>query len=182
MVIKDFGDGFVLKEIDQKELKAIQDKHFEKAFSNRANPSQNWPISTDHQEKIKSRNHEVWNLKVGLYHNDEAIGWHYGFAFNPETYYMQNSAVINEYQGKGLYSKMLKEVIRHLGENGFQVITSLHHPNNPGVIIPKLKNGFVISGMVVHERFRTLIEMKYYFDPARRRSFDQQIGLDISAE
>lgn len=177
MLYKDLGNGYFLREITIEELKEIQKNHHEKVFSNRAGSNYIENLSNEEKEKIKSRSMNRWQFRVALFHNDEPVGWHYGYAAEPDVYYMQNSAVLESHRNKGLYSKMLASVLEHLKENAFQVVTSLHHPNNAAVIIPKLKLGFVICTMLVHERFRTLIEMKYFFDPERKKHFDEQLGL-----
>ena len=177
MLTIELGNGYFLKEISAAELKNILKNHHEKLFSNRADSKYVENLSSDEKEKVKSRAVIRWQLRVALFHNDEPVGWHYGYAAEPDVYYMQNSAVLDSHRNKGLYSKMLASVLEYLKENAFQVVTSLHHPNNPSVIIPKLKLGFVISSMLIHERFRALIEMKYFFDPERKKYFDEQLGL-----
>ncbi len=174
----DLGDGYSLDIIDAAELSRIQNEHFKNVFVGRSNSPLKWKIPEAAQAKINSRQKEIWALRLGVYFEGSAVGWHHGFATDVETYYMQNSAIIKEHRGNSLYSRMLKEIIPILEREGFQVITSLHHPNNFNVLIPKLKNGFVISAMQVHERFRFLVELKYFFDPERRKSFDMQIGFE----
>jgi ribosomal protein S18 acetylase RimI-like enzyme len=96
-----------------------------------------------------------------------------------ETYYMKNSAVIAEYRNKGVYSKMLDFVIKELQREGFQVVTSIHHGNNPAVLIPKLKKGFVISGTEFHEKFRFLVELKLFFNEERKKAYGKSMGLEL---
>lgn len=181
MFIKNLGGAFVLKEISREDLWKIQDQHYEKMFANRHTNKPTWVISEEDQKKMQQRHREQqrWEIRFGLYHGDEAIGWHSGYSIDPETFYMQNSAVIESYQKQGLYGKMLGAVLEKLKDEGFQVVTSLHHPNNPGVVIPKLKQGFVITATQFHERFRFLIEMKYFFNEDRRRAYSKEIGLEI---
>ncbi len=177
MISKDLGNGYSLREISFEELKEIQKIHHEKIFSNRAESKYTENLSADEKEKIKSRAVSRWQLRVALFYKDQPVGWHYGYAAEGDVYYMQNSAVLESHRNKGLYSKMLSAVLDHLKENAFQVVISLHHPNNAAVIIPKLKLGFVICTMLIHERYRALIEMKYFFDPERKMAFDEQLGL-----
>lgn len=107
------------------------------------------------------------------------VGWHFGQATDPETYYMQNSAVLEPFRNQGLYKLLLNHVMQKTKDEGFQVLTSTHHPNNASVLIPKLKAGFVISGMQLHERFRFLIELKYFFNEERRKAYSKNIGLEL---
>ncbi|WP_413288880.1 GNAT family N-acetyltransferase [Bdellovibrio sp. HCB337] len=183
MFTKDLGNGFYIKEIEREELWSIQDAHYDRIFANRASAKPTWVVSEDHQKKIQERNNEQkrWQLRLGLFHKDEAvgIGWHTGYAVDPETYYMQNSVVIEAYQKQGLYSEMLTVLLERLQQEGFQVVTSTHHPNNAGILIPKLKQGFIITSTQFHERFRFLVEMKYFFNENRRKAYAQAIGLDL---
>lgn len=112
-----------------------------------------------------------------LYKNDALIGWHCGSAIDSETYYMKNSAILPAERGQNLYFLVLSVLVSILKDKGYQIVTSLHHPNNQAILIPKLRFGFVISGMQLHERFRFLVEMKYHIDADRRNNYNQLIGL-----
>ncbi|RYZ79668.1 MAG: hypothetical protein EOP04_27320, partial [Proteobacteria bacterium] len=165
MKIYNIAGGYSIKEIDAIEMRRILDLHFNKCFANRANAEIKKPSDAS-IEKIKERGAKLhrWELRLGVYHEDKIVGWHFGYATDAETYYMQNSAVLTEFGNKGVYSRLLKIILSHVADEGFQVVTSLHHANNAAVIIPKLKTGFIISGTQFHERFRHLIEMKYFVD------------------
>ncbi|MFM6928174.1 MAG: GNAT family N-acetyltransferase, partial [Bdellovibrio sp.] len=158
------------KTISEEELARIQNLHFEKAFNNRIAMVRH-EVSAEHKTLISERQkqHQPWHLIVGAYNGEEAIGWHVGYATDSETYYMKNSAVIAEYRNQGVYSKMLDFVLLELQREGFQVVASIHHGNNPTVLIPKLKKGFVISGTQFHEKFRFLVELKLFFSEERKK-------------
>lgn len=178
MFIKDLGNGFSIKEVSPMELDVFLAQHFEPLFSNRiSNPI---PKSNPPHEKLAARR-EAWprfDLRLGVFYQDQMIGWHYGHASDAETYYMQNSAVLPSYRNQGLYGKLLAAVLEKAQEEGFQVVTSLHHPNNAAVLIPKLKAGFIITSMHFHERFRSLIELRYIFNQERREHFCRSLGLE----
>jgi len=181
MFSKQLSNNCFIREASTEELNACLDKHFEKVYANRASSMPEFAVDPKSLEKIKLRKDadRRYRLKLLIFHENEAIGWHYGYSTDSETYYMQNSAVIAEHRNKGLYGNLLSAVLEKTGEDGFQVVTSIHHPNNPAVLIPKLKNGFVISGMYIHERFKSVIELKYFFSADRRKNYNQTIGLDI---
>lgn len=92
---------------------------------------------------------------------------------------MQNSAVLEGFRGQGLYAALLEAVLDKLGQEGFQVVTSTHHPNNAAVLIPKIKKDFVITAMHFHERFRSLVELKYIYNQDRRKLFHRNLGLEF---
>ncbi|MGE5086190.1 MAG: GNAT family N-acetyltransferase, partial [Bacillota bacterium] len=168
------------KVIDSDELARIQNLHFEKAFANRIAMTHH-DLSNEDKALISERRkqHQPWSLIVGAYSGSEAIGWHVGYATDPETYYMKNSAVVAEYRNQGVYSKMLDFVLDEIKRAGFQVATSIHHGNNPSVLIPKLKKGFVISGTQFHEKFRFLVELKLFFSEERKKAYGKSMGLEL---
>ncbi|HEX7673040.1 MAG TPA: GNAT family N-acetyltransferase [Bdellovibrio sp.] len=172
------GDGFILKEVSLDELGQVLDVHYARSFSNRANALANASLRPP-SEKLKERRKgmNTYFLRMVLYKNSEVVGWHFGNSSDAETYYMKNSVVLKNFRQQGLYSRMLTAVLEILQQEGFEVVTSLHHPNNPAILIPKLKAGFVITGTQIHERFRFLIELRYYFDPNRRAVLNENIGL-----
>lgn len=183
MYSKELKNGFVIKEVSQEELWSALDEHFEQAFSNRTDAKPTWQIDDASKEKIKERQQSMvrYHLRLLVYSADnEVVGWHFGYSTDAETYYMQNSAVLLKYRNQGVYAEILTAALEVLGSQGFQVVTSTHHPNNAAVLIPKLKKGFVISSMLLHERFRLLVELKYFFSSERRKAFDKQMGLELN--
>ncbi|WP_374032440.1 GNAT family N-acetyltransferase [Bdellovibrio bacteriovorus] len=181
MYSKDLGSGFTVKEVSAVELNACLDEHFASVYSNR-HEAEAVPFDDPQaQAKIDERRKQEqrYRLRLAVFFEGSIVGWHYGHATDAETYYMQNSAVLPSFRGKGLYAKLLTCTLQKLQEEGFQVVTSIHHPNNPSVLIPKLKAGFIVTGMQFHERFRSLIELKYIYNPERRKLFCRSLGLDI---
>lgn len=168
------SEELVLKEVDNQEVQELMKIHFKDLFSNRLSlPRQtDLPIPQERTTHFAKFKKSFLLLKNGI-----PVGWHIGHAQDEMTYYMQNSAIIKSEQGQNLYGQMLKGVMEILKDEGYQVLRSLHHPNNPAVLIPKLKLGFVISGTQFSENFRGLIEMKYFFNEGMRKSFDQSVGL-----
>jgi ribosomal protein S18 acetylase RimI-like enzyme len=163
------------REIDEQELERIHKPHFNRVFANRTAHF----FERAEPDKLKQRRHSypLWQLRIGLYQGDAVVGWHFGFAPTPDTYYMQNSVVLEEYRNQKIYSALLDFVLKRVEQEDFQVITSLHHPNNAAVLIPKLKRGFVIASMQCHERFGNMIEMKYFFNESQRKAFGKSAGL-----
>lgn len=168
------------KLISAEELNRIQSLHFKSVFANRAlEPGA--IISSEDQKLISERRKKYapWELFVGVYDGEEAIGWHVGYAVDAEKFNMKNSAVLYQYRNKGIYSRLLEFVLTELKREGFQVVESIHHGNNAAVLIPKLKRGFVISGTHFHEKFRFMIELKYFFDPERKKAYGKSMGLEL---
>lgn len=174
--------GYELASIDPKEFWPVVEAKYKKAFVDRRMIDIESMLSETEKVAIKTnRKTYTWNTSLAflLKKGDEIIGWHIGDIKEADVFYMRNSAIVAEHRGQKLYEKMLLEILEVLKSKGFQVVTSTHHSNNPQVIIPKLRNGFVISGSEMHERFGFLIHMKYFFNEKRRKSYDAQIGLEI---
>ncbi|MNL14415.1 hypothetical protein D3C87_1353520 [compost metagenome] len=174
-------EGLQIKEVTPEEMNAVLDLHFAKVYANRSDELQVFTPSDEALAKIKERksNNNRYMLRLVAYKNNEPVGWHYGYATDAEVYYMQNSAVIETARNQGIYGALLDAVIEKLGLEGFQVITSTHHTNNAPILIPKLKKGFIISGVTFHERFRFLLEMRYFFNTERRQAYNKKLGLDL---
>ncbi|UXR65023.1 hypothetical protein EZJ49_02010 [Bdellovibrio bacteriovorus] len=181
MFRKDIGDGFSVREVSASEMRVCLAENFESIFSNRLEVAAVESHGGQGLERLSARrqSEQRFSLRLGVFLLDRMVGWHFGHATDAETYYMQNSAVLPEFRGKGLYHKLLLCVLEKVKDEQFQVVSSMHHPNNPGVLIPKLKAGFVITGTHFHERFRSLVELRYIFDLERRKNFNRSLGLDI---
>lgn len=119
-----------------------------------------------------------YRLKLGIFLNDVFCGWSFGDQSTGESYYMRNSAVLNDHRNKGLYSELLKANIEILTAKGFQVIYSSHIATNNAIIIPKLKAGFLITGLEIEERFGTRVKLSYYTSPLRKKVIDFRVGMN----
>ncbi|MEK2644013.1 GNAT family N-acetyltransferase [Bdellovibrio sp. BCCA] len=181
MLPKELENGFVIREVTQQELSTILRLNFDRIFKNRSNELFSSSIPDDINLKIKERANKDnrFRLRLVLFQGQEVVGWHFGYAVDAETYYMQNSAILESFRGQGLYGRLLETVLERISEEGFQVVTSSHHPNNAAVLIPKLKAGFIINSVQFHEKFRFLVDLKYFFCPNRRKAFGKNIGLDL---
>lgn len=117
-----------------------------------------------------------YSLRLCIFHGDKFVGWHTGNQESADTYYMRNSAVLPEHRGRGLYSALLAEVMSRLSEKGFQRIYSRHTATNNAVLIPKLKAGFVITGLELSDNFGTLVHLTYMTNALRRKMLDFRCG------
>lgn len=115
-------------------------------------------------------------LSYGVFLGDDLVGWHIGEQQSGGEFYMRNSAIIPQHQRKGLYSAMLQVVIKDLLALGFQVISSRHNTTNNAVIIPKLKQGFVITALETTDIFGTLVHLKYFANERRKKTLDFRVG------
>lgn len=110
-------------------------------------------------------------------HDDKIIGWSFGFQKSRDDFYMVNSAIFPEYRLKGIYTELMKRSVKYISELGFQHIYSRHKMSNNSIIIPKLKFGFVISGIEVNDMFGPMVILSYYTNPMRKELLEIRMGM-----
>ena len=180
MFEKVLNDGYLIREVSLEEYRSLVGPHFKRVFANRVQDSLPLEIDEDSKKKISERNNvQRFELRLAVFKGDELVGWHFGCEQSSEVYYMQNSAILEDYRNKKLYAQLLDTVLERVQVEGFQVVTSAHHPNNAAVLIPKLKRGFCISGMQYNEQFRFLVELKYFYNLERRKNYFKNLGLEL---
>ncbi len=114
---------------------------------------------------------------LGAFDQDDTfVGWSWGFQESSTSFYMANSAVLESHRRKGVYSSLLRTMIKTAISEGFQVITSRHNATNNAVLIPKLKENFIISKMELDDVFGVLIHLHYYANAIRRKMMDYRSG------
>lgn len=102
------------------------------------------------QEKLKIKELSTsygtpYKLRIYILNGDEKIGWFIGEQKDSQTFYMINTAIFKQHQNKGIYKSLLPKVLDILKEKGFQKVYSRHSATNNQIIIPKLKQGFMIT-------------------------------------
>lgn len=107
---------------------------------------------------------------------EEIVGWTFGKETEPGTFYMINSAVVNQHRRKGVYSALLSFLLSHLEKNNYQQVFSRHVVTNNAVLIPKLKKNFVITGLEIDERFGLLARLSYFFNPVQLEAIKVRSG------
>jgi GNAT superfamily N-acetyltransferase len=172
-------DGIEMRSISREEFQPLFDRYRPLVFANK--PSVNTRLIYSDAEKASSEELNSLmgspvSLNLGVFHGDTFIGWHCGDQRSREEFYMQNTGIFPEYQGRGIYTAMLKHIPEALAKIGFQVISSKHNATNNRVIIPKLKAGFIISGLEISDRFGTLVRLEYFTNPKRRALMDFRSG------
>jgi hypothetical protein len=119
---------------------------------------------------------ERYRLGFGIFQGEVFVGWHLGQQTLAGTFEMARTGIVREHQNRGLYTALLPIILAQLKNDGFQVVFSRHNLTNNAVIIPKLKAGFVITGLELDDRFGTLVKLSYYFNPLRRKLLDVRVG------
>ncbi len=177
---KKLQNGYEIREMHHDEFGPLIEKHHKIVFQETI--QFNWrdyapkEVLDTTSELVKNMG-QPYRLRLGLFLNEEFVGWSFGDQQTGEAYYMRNSAVLEKHRSKGLYTELLKANIEILTAKGFQVIYSSHIATNNAIIIPKLKAGFVITSLEVEERFGTRIKLSYFVSNLTRKVIDFRVGF-----
>lgn len=117
-----------------------------------------------------------YKLRMYILHGGEKIGWVLGEQKDAETFYMINTAIFKQHQNKGIYTSLLPVILNILKEKGFQKVYSRHTATHNQVIIPKLRQGFVITAFELSDMFGVLIHLTYYFNESRKKVIKFRAG------
>jgi GNAT superfamily N-acetyltransferase len=115
---------------------------------------------------------ELWRVLGG----DRQVALFSGGQRDDTTWMMTHAQVHPDERGKGIYSAIVRLIIAYTGELGFEQIVSQHSPSNNGVIIPKLRAGFMITALEVDPAHGTSVVLSYFHDPAQRAAFGFRAG------
>jgi ribosomal protein S18 acetylase RimI-like enzyme len=136
-------------------------------------------ISEDEKKKIEELRKPfdaTFRLNLGMYVDGEFAGWSWGFQDSGDSYYMVNSAVLEKFRKRGLYTRLLDDVMKRLADKGFQRIYSRHSMTNNAILIPKLKKGFVLTAFEMTDIFGLVVHLTYFTNATRRRALDFRVG------
>mgnify|MGYP000323521666 CR=1 FL=1 len=173
-------NDYQIREIETEEFSKLWIKHSKKFFEDESQifrlreamskaELQKW-------DELKAHLGNPIRINLGVYLNDEFVGWSWGFQDSALRFYMCNSAIFPEHRRKGLYSKLMSEMVKRVTELGFQEVFSRHTATNNAVIIPKLKAGFHITSMEISDMFGTLIHLSFFTNPKRKKMLDYRVG------
>lgn len=172
--------GYSFREMSKEEFQPLWQEQAARIFDDDALLFRVFPsLSAGEQDRWRALGRkmgEPYTLRLGIFHGEEFVGWHVGDQKDAQTFYMRNSAVLPAHRRLGLYTALLSEVMGRVEGEGFQLITSRHVATNNDVIIPKLKAGFLLTGMELSDSFGTLVHLTYFTNPLRRKVMDFRAG------
>jgi GNAT superfamily N-acetyltransferase len=90
-------------------------------------------LSTEEQTataRLREQMGTPFRLNIGIYHQQEFIGWSFGRQESAEKYYMVNTAILPQHQGKGIYSALLPRILGAVQREGLQIVSSRHVATN----------------------------------------------------
>jgi len=173
------NDEYSLREISAQEFSEIYSSRQEEYFSTSLIVDVSSHLTPDEQDRAQQRKAlfpPAWRIQWALEYNGAVIGWTYSYQQDHETLYMCNTAIAQEHRGKGLYSIILQHVLSVAKTQGFQIVTSKHYASNNAIIVPKLKAGFIITGMALDEKYGLMVHLTKYLHPERQRIAINRIG------
>lgn len=135
------------------------------------------PSEKARENELKQNLKDKFSLRIAVYHRDAFVGWTFGYQDTDNQFYMSNSAVLPEHRNQGIYKELLSGILRITKEHGFQSVYSKHLAANNAIIIPKLKAGFVITGMEMLEWAGLMVRMTFYHHRKRRQLYDFRVGM-----
>lgn len=136
---------------------------------------QNTP-ETKQQKTLANKLKNLYRLSIVIStQNGDVVGWTNGKQIDKETFKMSNSAILPAHQNKGIYSAVLKVVLKLIENKGFKKIISRHHIANNAILVPKLKQGFIITHFEICE-IGTIITLSYYFNFVQKRLIEFKSG------
>ena len=175
----DLIPGYRYKEMSRGELSPFTEPLLPLVFAETGHLSAGYAYSDAEQEAL-------WRLEdnlaarsvlaIGIFYGDACVGWHVANQMDRGNLEMTSSGILPEHRRRGLYRALIPVVLEYARHEGFQAVVSRHNLTNNAVIIPKLKAGFVIRGFDVSDRFGTLVQLSYYFNPLRRKVLDVRVG------
>ncbi len=130
--------------------------------------------------EIWGRGQERWRPvveRLGMLHTEyiliedkegKIFGWSFGETEDMWTFYMRNTGILPEYRNQGIYTEFCRLLLLYLGDIGYERVTSHHLGTNRAILIPKLKLGFNVSGMELHEQFGPFVKLTYFLNRERK--------------
>lgn len=174
-----FDDYFFEIASDYKEHHQFMLDNFSKIYDETIDFFLDELLSEKEKENTKRlSNHlkSAYRLRLYILKNDKRIGWFSGKQEGENIFFMSNTGILKEYQNKGIYKALLPKILEIIRTEGFQAVCSKHRATNNQVIVPKLKAGFMISGIEINDVYGLLITLTFYFNEARRKLIEYRVG------
>ena len=173
-------EGYSIREMPTDAFEILWRQHAAKIFDDNSQIFRVMSIFDEAErakiQTLSARMGDLYQLRLGVFHGEEFVGWAIGDQHTSESFYMRNSAILPEHRRRGLYSALVEQVVTTVTAMGFQKIYSRHSATNNDVIIPKLKAGFVISSLEVSDAFGVLVHLVYFPKEIRRRMQIYRVG------
>ena len=115
-------------------------------------------------------------INLGLFYKNKFVGWSWGYQEKATVFYMCNSAIVDGHRRKGLYTCLMREMLKRVVGRGFTRIYSRHMITNNDILIAKLKQGFKITTFELSDAFGTMVHLSYYPSKIKNEILDFRCG------
>lgn len=171
--------GESIRAVSREDLETVSTRYFDEIF-----PSYKegvpFHLSGARRDQVKpmSRLYDRVHRESFVFYSakDEPIGWHIGDAEDMLTYYLRQTAIRPHAQAKGLYTAFCIRLSNYLADIGYERLTSCHQVTNRKMLIRKLKDGFVIAGLEITERWGPMVKLVKLLPEDRREAFYEAFG------
>lgn len=171
-------DSYYFRDASAEDISTFYNKNSGKVFADTFEINvDKWLTDQEKQKRLTNVIKSRFSLRAFILKENEIIGWHIGWQLDEECYFMCDTGIFKEHQGKGIYTALLPKLLEIFKEKGFQKVVSKHHAANNNIIIPKLKAGFVITGFEIDERFGLFVTMAYIFNEKRLEAYQFRTGF-----
>lgn len=164
-------DDFELLSLSKEDFIPLFIANRNKVFQNTLECSSN-----DLQIFNTNKSWDLFGCYLMLFRNNEVVGWSFGTETTVGSFCQINSGVLPNFRNKGLYTEILKIMVEVVVKNGFTYIYSRHNMTNSAIIVPKLKFGFVITGVELSENMGTLVRLSYTPNQLVKEMLDFRCG------
>lgn len=174
-----FDDYYLELATDLSEFANFYSSHHTQIFSNTIGMNTDSVLSEQeitNRHALSKNMGSPYRLRMYICYGDEKIGWVRGHQTDAETFYMANTAIFPPHQNKGIYKSLLPKVLDLLREKGFQKVCSKHHASNNQVLVPKLRQGFLITGFEINEVCGAIVHLSYFFNAQRKNIWEYRVG------
>lgn len=177
--------NLLINQLSYEEFLPIFRKHRSTVFADDHSYELSDILSEKQKEIQKSQREKIVHsrLCLGIYNGNILVGWCHSYVAEPLVLNLCNAGFLREHfrfiaKNRDLiFNTLISKNINFAKENHLSVIYSLHNTTNNTFIIPLLKRGFTIAGMELSDTYGTLVKLKYFINPKRRKIINYRSGL-----
>ena len=180
---KSLPSGYAIKEIPTEEFIKLWQKPGKKIFNDKslmyAITDIYSPRELKQLQKVReqfNKNSNAYRLNLGVFYKNKFVGWSWGFQETAAIFYMCNSAILPAHRRKGLYTALMREMLKRVEPMGFGKIYSRHMITNNDIIIAKMKQNFKITHFELSDAFGTMIHLTYFPNKIKNDILDFRSG------
>lgn len=174
--------GYSIREVPSEEFGKLWEKPAKRIFNDSSLMPDRKKIYSKRElaqfkklrEIFKSKQH--FRVNLGLFYQNKFVGWSWGLQETPTVFYMCNSAILEGHRKKGLYTCLMREMLKRVLEKGFSKIYSRHMMTNNDILIAKLKQGFKITTFELSDDFGTMVHLSFYPSKIKNEILDFRSG------